>query len=117
MPAYWRHRTKTGRVVYDRPKNRFRISDVKRITGTLDKPYLVLPHQAWTALFSPIDGHFLDYLQVMRTRGFIGLYLLDGTVVPGMRDPVYWTSTWPETLCRAILGRRHVTIVRSEWIG
>lgn len=115
--AYWRHRTKTGRVVYDRPENKFRISDVKRITKTLEKPYLVLPQQAWTAMFSDVDGHFLNYLDVMQTRGFIGLYLLDGTVIPGMRDPVYWPADWPKVLCRAILGRRHVTMVRSEWIG
>ncbi len=83
----------------------------------MQKPYLVLPHQAWTALFSPVDGHFLSYLDVMETRGFINLYLLDGTEVPGMRDPVYWPSNWPEELCGAIRGREHVTIVRSEWIG
>ncbi|MBA7709045.1 hypothetical protein ES703_117952 [subsurface metagenome] len=115
--AYWRHRTKTGRVVYDRPKNEFRISDLKRITGKLKKPYVVLPQAAWTALFSPIDGHFLEYLHVMETRGLIGLYLLDGTVVPGMRPPVYWPADWPAKLAEAIHGREHVTLARSPWIG
>ncbi|GAI33554.1 unnamed protein product, partial [marine sediment metagenome] len=101
---------------YDRPKNLFKLSDVRRILGKLSKPYVVLPQHAWTVLFSPIDGHFLGYLNEILATGWIDRYRLDDTEVPGMGRPVWWSENWPAELCRAIDGRRAVILVRSEWI-
>lgn len=36
--AWWAQKTKTGRVVYDSPKNPFRWSDVRRILRSLEMP-------------------------------------------------------------------------------
>jgi hypothetical protein len=39
LETYWAHRTKTGRVVYDRPKNNFTWRDVHRIVSQMETPH------------------------------------------------------------------------------
>lgn len=123
--AYWRHRTKTGRVVYDRPKNRFRLSDITRIVKRLEKPYLVVPRKAWDELFRPepaiITGEATGYFGLFLDKSVESPYLLDvgsidGTYLPGVSWMVLHGAGWRRAVCACILAREHVTIVRSRWI-
>ncbi|GAH35676.1 unnamed protein product [marine sediment metagenome] len=117
--AYWRHRTKTGHIVYDRPPRTWRVADLRRIQVKLRKPYVVLPESDWTALFNPKPAALMGELGWFNTfliEEVESVYLLEGSEVPGIPWTVWYGPEWRRAICATIEMHGYVTIAKSEWI-
>ncbi|MBA7552676.1 hypothetical protein ES705_45246 [subsurface metagenome] len=66
----WAHKTKVGRVVYDRPKTMFTACDVARIVRSLDYPFIPGDEKQSRCMFEALTRILLE-LSVKEYSDFI----------------------------------------------
>jgi len=115
MPQNWLFKTNKGRVVYDRPKNTFKLPDSKRIIISLKKPYLVLRKYAYDSLAYKLNEVLEEFVE--------SSYLMEGSVIDGMGGYWRWDklaekfgSNWRWLVASNMQTRGFIAIERSWWL-